>query len=362
MSRTPAEHRAAVEGWRSDAPANDSDIMPKTGQTTAPLSQFAEGLRAWLNRPIGIADPEPEQAPPIGTNWRIVPDDNHKAPTDGFGIASDQQITPSYEEIERAIANVTFTYRKEPQSFEKRKRHEEAIPHGGDIERNDDGVIIRIGRLTFSDGTQHERATVLDPVGKVIDSTVRMPKGAMLRSSDRSTRAVGATPAPDARNRYFAEMLGTDPARYIAGKRRSRPVPCPYPNPPLPPTSLSYAEARAWAGLPPVSKAKPGLPCGSPRIADSFIGMCKTTCGGGGSQAWQDVATMIEERETWRDAMAKVSDKTVEVLEATVQAQSLTEVGTALGQSVAYADKNGGGRRALRAANDNILRSLAKYA
>lgn len=365
MIRTPAEHRDAVATWRAEAPANDSDIFPRMASDRPRHGALAEGLApllAWLHRPEGADEPETPIVTVAASTWSIVPD-NDNCPPQHFHTETDCRITPSIEEIERALAGVEVVYRKEPKRARKQgKRQEYAVPIGGDIDRNQDGSIVRMGTLHFSDGGQFERVSIRGAEGKVSIGSRRMPRGSMLWTAERSTRESGASSAPDASNAYFADVLGTAPARYLTGTGKARNTAMArLPNPPLPPTSLSYSQAREFAGLPPAERdMRPALPAGSPNVADSFIGLKKTTCGKGGSQAWQDIGSAMVDKEIWQETVALLASQDREVLDAVRTARNLREVGESLGYSGEYARK--AGKKALISANDNLKKIMKKAA
>lgn len=364
MTRTPEKHREAVDTWRFDAPANDSEIFPRMASVSPRHGALAEGLApllAWLQRPEGAEEPETPIVSHAATNWRIAADNDNAAPRH-FHVATDCRITPSIEEIERAMAGVEVVYRKEPKGkLTPGKPQEYAVPVGGDIERSPEGAIVRMGALHFSDGGQFERVSIRGAEGKVSIGSRKMPLGAMLWTTERSTRESGASAAPDASNSYFSTVLRTAPARYLTGNGKARKVACKLPNPPLPPTSMPFAEARAFAGLLPVERdMRPALPTGSPHVADSFIGMKQATSGKGGSQAWQDIGSAMVEKEIWQETVALMASQDLRVIESVRTARNLREICESLGYTGDYARK--AGKKAMMAANDNLQKSMKKAA
>jgi hypothetical protein len=302
----------------------------------ASLAEQLQAVLAYRNRPE-----VDEPISPLQTNWRVQNDNIEDTAVADMRFERKRITTPSVAEIMRQC---------EPNEDTGEV----------DIERNDAGAIVRIGKLRFSDGNNVEKVMLLVEDGKIIQGDRRMPTGAMLGTRDQSDVQSGGTQAPTGSNLYFAAMLKSAPHRYRSGKRTKRQA-NDIPNPPLPPTSMSLNEARAFAGLTPIVKdATPALPCGSPRVADSFIGMRKTTCAGGGGQAWEDLSTALSEREVWKESIARLSDKDKAVLDATATAKTFEEVGLAVGQSKAYAKYNKGGRRAMIAANDNLMAAIKK--
>ena len=288
-------------------------------------------LLAYKNRPEG--------APvPVSTNWAIVPaNDNEPEVTAQMHAERRIQILPTVEEIMRQVET-------------------------GDIERNDAGQIIRIGRLKFSDGTQVEAGHKYGPGGEVVSTKQQMPTGAMLGCQEKESRTLGGDENPSelaASNNYFLNAFGVGRRERIpSGKKAKR-------------TYQTHAEAKAELAkiyantpiLPPVTKCPPGLPNAGSKIADSFLGMKKTTTGESGSMGWQDVSTALVDREIWAQAIEALSDRDRAVLDmvAHKRARTLTDVGVAAGQSRQYADKRSGGRKAIAAANDNLMQAIKKY-
>src|SRR5690606_639787 len=115
----------------------------------------------------------PEGEPvPVKTNWSLVAsNDNEPEVVAEMSYERIQLTTPSVAEIMRQVAT-------------------------GDVERNDDGQIIRIGRLRFSNGNQMERGFKIGPGGEVVGAELRMPAGAMLVCHDRPHTPVGGGDNP----------------------------------------------------------------------------------------------------------------------------------------------------------------------
>jgi hypothetical protein len=298
----------------------------------ASLADQLSALMAYRNRPEG----EPES---VKTNWTTVPANDNADPeeTIDFSFERNLLVTPSVQEILRQI---------------KTK----------DVERNDAGQIIRIGKLRFSDGTQTERAYTQGPDGDVIQMDARMPVGAMLGTTEKAKEQSGGKGYTQAQleqsNLFFAAMLDTIEPRYIKRTKRRN-------GPSLTADESRVVLAKAIANtpkMPKVRRYKPGLPCGGQRIADSFIGMQKGKKGESGAIAWEDIATHKVNREIWDEALARLADEDKTVLDAALVARTYEEVGIAAGQSRLYARDNGGGKRALKAANDNLAIILKETA
>lgn len=288
---------------------------------------FGTAMLAYRNRPEG----EPV---PVKTNWSVVPaNDNDPEETADFGFERNLLITPSVQEIMRHV-------------------------RAGDIERNDLGQIVRIGKLRFSDGTQTEKAYTEGPDGKVVQYDRRMPVGAMLGTNEQAKQQTGGKSYTKAQleqsNLYFANVLRALEPRYVKrGKRRNGPSATAQQNR----TELEKAIANTPV-MPRVTKLKAGLPCGGERVADSFVGMQKGRNGESGFMMWQDMCSAIIEREVWEEALAELGKEDQRVLDTAMTARSFAEVGMAAGQSRAYADKRSGGKRRLKAANDNLSQAL----
>jgi hypothetical protein len=226
-----------------------------------------------------------------------------------------------------------------------------------DVEQNETGQIIRIGKLRFSDGTQTEKAFRFTIDGKLEEYSARMPVGAMLGARDKVDVALGGEENPQEvadSNKYFSESLDTKPHRYVTGRRRKGMR-----------VRLTHEEAKAelakaYANTD-MSKVTytrfpDGLPCGSAKVADSFLGMQKTTTAGGGSVMWQDIVSQRESRKEWLDAVGGMADKHFKVLTELSKASSLKEIGQARGYKGQYAIE--AGKRLLVAANDNLAEAL----
>lgn len=281
---------------------------------------------------------EPDHQPePLQTNWSVVPaNDNNPDEIEDLKHDRKRLVTPSVAEIMKNVAT-------------------------GEVERNEAGQVIRIGKLRFSDGTQTEKALRLTIDGGVEEYAARMPAGAMLGSRDKVDVALGGDDNPQEvteSNQYFADMLDTKKARYLTGKKHKGPR-----------VRMTADEARAELAMAyantdmskvTFTRCPDGLPCGSAKIADSFLGMQKTTCAGGGSMMWQDIVTAMADRKEWFDAVDELKPKDREVLEAAKTAKTYEDVGISIGQTPKYAKYNGGGKRALIAANDNLMAAITK--
>lgn len=296
------------------------------------LAEQLDALLTFATAP----DHEPE---PIQTNWTITPA-NDNNPEDVADLKTERlwDISPSVEEMMKQAK-------------------------AGPVQRNDAGQTVRIGRLRFSDGTQTEQAMKVTIDGKVVTFQDRMPTGAMLGTVDKERAQRGGDDNPQEltdSNDYFAEMLKTRKGRYVTATRKRPPR-----------QHIGHEEAKkiladAYAKAGDISKLitryPDGLPCGSQKVADSFLGMRKTTCAGGGSMAWQDVVSETEQRRSWHEAVGYMADDHFDVLTQASKARNLKEIGQARGFKGQYAIE--AGRRLLIAANDNFAEALelARYA
>jgi hypothetical protein len=287
-------------------------------------------LLHWRAKPEGPIEP-------LRTNWSTVPANDNADPTElsNMRVERSWRMTPSVEEIMAQVAT-------------------------GDVERNEAGQIIRIGRLRFSDGSQTERAYTTGPDGKVIQYDARMPAGAMLGERDKADSTLGGSgqtaKSTMHSNSYFAEMLDVDyPTSKRGGKcKKGR--------------SYSADESRAMLAdaiantpnMPPVKKYAPGLPSAGPLVADSFVGMKKGKTGESGSIGWEDIATSIVNREIWDAALTEIRRGTAKTLDAAMGAQNLHAVGSSLGHKGRSARRHG--KAALLAANDDLRRALKRIA
>ena len=292
------------------------------------IAEQLKALMAYRNRPE-------EEYEPMQTNWSVTPAANENDPEEIIDLRfeRDWRQTPSVQAIMDSVATE-------------------------DTERNDNGQIVRIGKLRFSDGMQTEKGYTNGIDGDVIHADIRMPTGAMMGMKDKPDRQSGGEVHPSetkASNQYFEDMLGTIPHRYIPnGKRRNGESFT------AEQSAKMLADAYANTDMEKVTYTHfpKGLPCGSPKVADSFLGMRKTTCAGGGGEKWEDTLTAMIDRDVWFDALQELKDRDRDVLDAAMTAKNFTSVSP--GGSDRGARKRG--RRELLAANDNLAAAIKKYA
>lgn len=291
---------------------------------------FGSALLAYRNRPEG----EPE---PIKTNWTTVPANDNADPeeTADYSFERNLRVTPSVEEIMRQV-------------------------ECGDEIRNYVGQIVRIGNLRFSDGTHREKAHCYGADNKIINGEFIMPTGAMLGCREKAETQSGGKGYTQSQlersNDFFAETLGTIAPRYVKRTKRRNGK------------SLTAEQSRielekAIANtpiMPPVTRYKAGLPCGTQRIADCFVGMQKGKKCESGAIMWQDIASAKVHREIWEETIARLSEEDTMTLNTSMEAKTLRQIGEAHGFSGKRAERMG--KKILRAANDNLSETLKELA
>ncbi|MBX5234110.1 hypothetical protein HJC02_17865 [Rhizobium sp. NLR4a] len=346
MERTATEHRAAVDAWRATAPEHDHQIFGRKLKTEKPRHRDLSELSALLamrSRPLGVAEGvAAEPAPAISTNWRIAPANDNQPPEEGYDTETSVEIVPSIEEIMRAVATDDI----ENGLF---------VDDGGKAHK----VVVRIGKLRFSDGTQTERGQKLSIDGKVVDADIKMPVGAMLGCRERETREKGGEADTAGSNSHYRWMVKgrTATSPKLRPKRGER-------------LSISKDEAQRvladasanTPAMPEVKRYPDGFPASPTNLRQLFLGGRKGKKGESGSQAWQDIYSERESRDTFQRGLDAMQDAHVRVLTEALSAKSLGELGEARGYRGRHAID--AGRRLLRAANDNFKEAmeLARYA
>lgn len=349
-------------------------------------SSFLEGLTAYLARTPAaphkrkgsdlsavLAWRDPPSGSPLPSKWPTVANDNRPGGSDAdqeeaqYAPEMVREIIPGGNKITDEGAIMSSVERAEYRDvtmadFEKKKGEHEVYryPVGGDVEYgvciDDDNrqhkVVVRIGKLRFSDGTQTELALVRDAVGKVVEKRVRMPVGAMLGQRERLRQEKGGTPVWGANNTAWRDWLG-DPIK--PRRLKSGPV--------VRGKNYSVTESRAILAeaiantpvMPTVTQCPPGLPHKPERVADMFLAGKKSTCSGGGAASWQDDASAMVTAAAWKKARAEMLDEDVAILDAAMKARNYGDVGAVVGKS------RKAGPRLLRAANDNLAIAIKKY-
>ena len=290
---------------------------------------LADQLQA-LRRFVTTPDHEPE---PLETNWTtVVANDNDPEEVADLHAERRWRMKPSVQEIMRQSET-------------------------DDIERNQAGQVVRIGKLRFSDGTQMESGHKL-VMDKVVAAQIRMPAGALLGTKDAEEGQLGGEEDNQhvaASNRYFADMLNTLPHRYKAGSKRRRGK-----NYTTAESKEILAQAYDNSDMSKVTfiRYPTGLPCGSAKVADSFLGMQKGKKGESGSVMWQDIVTAKSDRDVWGWAVASLMDTDRKVLDMASTAKSFAVLGGNAPKRTAIRK----GKAALIAANDNLMAAIDAYA
>lgn len=299
---------------------------------------------------------EPDHAPePVKTNWTVTTaNDNNPEDIAGMKVERSWDISPSPEEIIRQTSKDDIEYGVHID--DNGKRHK---------------VMIRWGRLRFSDGTQTEQGFRLSIDGDAVPAQIRIPVGGLLGSTDKERAQRGRDENPQEvadSNNHFG---GKETDHHQAGLFKaefSRPVKrAPRKERTGPKTKT---EARQWLAdaiantpvMPTVKKCPDGFPAGPANLAHLFPGLVKTQSAGSGSMAWQDIVSEREARNEFYRWVDGLDGKDRKVLDVAMTAKTFEEVGVAVGQSPKYAKYNGGGKRALIAANDNLMAAINNYA
>lgn len=293
----------------------------------ASLADQLVALRRFITEP----DHNPE---PIQTNWTVIAaNDNDPEEVAELHTERRWRIKPSVQEIVRQIES-------------------------NDVERNAGGQVVRIGKLRFSDGTQMEAGHKL-VMNKVVAAQIRMPVGALLGTKDAEEGQLGAEEDHQhiaASNGHFAEVLDTLPHRYTPGGKRRRGK-----NFTNAESKEMLAEAYANTDMSKVTFTRfpDALPCGSPKAADSFLGMQKGKKGESGSVMWQDIVTAMADRKEWFDSVDELKAEDRAALEAVKSAKTYLDVASK-GTPRRSAFRHGKAR--LIAANDNLMAAIKKIA
>lgn len=322
---------------------NVNHLVAANDNVPTKLAEQLQALLDYRNRP----DTPPD---PLQSSWTTDPStviiEQDAGDEEEFAerYAEDMllEVTPSIKEIVRQI-------------------------QAGEVVRNEAGQIVAIGTLRFSDGEKHERAHKRGLDGDVVAYMRKMPAGAMLGTTEKigGPHAGGLPPTVTISNQNITALFfGRDetgkPNNYrtyqpgVRSKRRGR--------------SYTAEESRKLIDeaiantkvMPPVTKCPPGMASGTARFSDQFIGLKIGSTGKGGAPNWVDFFMAGRDHEEWMEAVADLDEKDVTVLSAALSARSFAEVGVAVGQGAAYADKKGGGKRALIAANDNLTAAIKK--
>lgn len=286
------------------------------------LSEQLQTLMEYRNRPEG----EPIT---VKTNWKEVADnDNNREDVEDFHIERERPIRPRIGEIMQEVRK-------------------------GDVERNSAGLIIRIGQLRFSDGTQTERDYRREEDGKVVQYDRRMPVGAMLGTSEKQERVLGGDTI--ASNAMYTQVYGGKYPNKVARKKKEKR------EGEKPAQPRSKAEMREEiSSLPafPVKQCKKGFPWKPSNLRELFTGLEKGKKGESGGVAWEDISTHIAQREMWAQALDALKEEDKATLDAAMTARRFADIspgGTERGSRKR-------GKKMLIAANDNLREYLKKFA
>lgn len=276
----------------------------------------------------------PEHFEPVQADQSLIPTDAKIEQELKVELQPERrlEITPSLEDIAREM-------RKKPI-------------------RNSGGQVVRIGRLRFSDGDQHEKADKIGPDGAIVQFDRRMPRGAMLGCKERLTVETGGTSSPSAvliSNGEISRRFELPEMKYKSGTRKKKRG-----------KSYSAKESRALidaaiantSQMPDVTKCPPGLASGTRQVSDCFIGMKIGSTGKGGGIKWQDAFEKLRDREAWLSIERGLSAKDKKVLDVSMRAKNLSEIGMLAGKGGQYARHVG--KRLLVAANDNLTSAMRK--
>lgn len=191
----------------------------------------------------------------------------------------------------------------------------------GPVVRNEQNQIVSIGRLRFSDGSQHEQA-ICAGVDSAVKRKVRMPAGAMLGCTEDSETPLGAGTKPSA-NAYVADLFKMTTPKYKArGEvRKGR--------------NYSRGEARTMLAeairntdtMPPITLLPDSLPGGTNDIGSCFVGLAMQPKGNGGSVGWEDMCSRLIERETYEAQVRALSDDERDTIVRLRTARNMEDIG-----------------------------------
>lgn len=308
-------------------------------------ASLAEQLTA-VRRYIFEPDHEPE---PIQTNWSVTPaSDNNPEDLEDMKAERLWDISPSPEEIMRQVAKGDVEYGVHIDDDDKRHK-----------------VIVRIGRLRFSDGTQTEQGFKLSIDGKVVAAQIPMPVGAMLGSTDKERAQRGGDDNPEdlkCSNDYFAGKKTDYRPAGLFNAAFSKPVKKTKRQERTAQTTKAQdrqllTELMVKTTVP-ITKCPDGFPAAPAKLAHLFPGMVKVATGDSGSQAWEDTVIERENRSEWFRWVDGLKPQDKEVLEAARTARSLEDLGGSAPKRTAIRH----GKRALIAANDNLMAAITACA
>ncbi|OJH53484.1 hypothetical protein ATN81_19035 [Agrobacterium pusense] len=234
--------------------------------------------------------------------------------------------------------------------------------------KNDKGQTVRWGSLRFSDGTQTEQGFKVTADGEVVTHQFIVPPGGMLGTTDKERVQRGGDENPEdatsTRNYFSGKKTEFRPAG-LFNALRSKPVKRAKRKDRTGPKTK--AEERQWladaiagtAVMPEVKKISDGFPAFPSNLAQLFPGLVKVCTGSSGSQAWNDIATLREDRDEWFKWVASLKDEDRLVIEVARTAGSYVDLAKK-GTPRRTAFRQGKAR--LIAANDNLMAAMNKMA
>lgn len=383
---TPADHRAAYDEWKRTAPANDDDIFTpfrKPVKVSGKHAELREVSRSiWLWRFLTKTREDTLAGAWIGQ----AANDNHKDDEDSTHPVVDRldqgfDAMPSVEDL-MACLTTDVVDRVFTVSTRKPKRHHvsEAFPEGLTIEAHWSPVrkaelrvlstdietmptkqvgqtwdeeriygrrvlkdmprVVRLGGLKFFRYPANYRHDRRDPG---LDGSLfqfRKPEhSAWQRAQDKYRETKSTVKVAPPRNDIWSAMFEDAPVRWVKpGKRRVREF------------DFTAEESRAnlaiavdnTDAMPEVVKLPVGMPCGSRRVSDSFIG-CKPkfSSKGGGAPSFEDMADRAVSLEDARAAAVFIGPDNALALDTAMTAANMTEIGHAFGKTGKHAERFG---------------------
>lgn len=206
-ARTPAEHRATVAAWASIAPDLDHNVLPRKIRPARPrhreLADELKPLLVWRSLASAV------EADCYAPGWVSAVPEDFGAANDNQRADGDHEIFPTPEEIMERLDGVEMLWVAECGLNVKTPGR--LVIQGGDVERNDDGILVRIGGLRLS-GQSVGRVTAYRCEKKYRDRVVPV----WVRAKERLVEQVGIkTPAPP-------EAHPADPDDTIDARREAR--------------------------------------------------------------------------------------------------------------------------------------------
>jgi len=328
-------------------PANDNAKVAR-GSLAGALTAVLE----FRNRPDSPPDP-------LQSSWStdpatVIPDGQFDGDEKAEPMAEDLllEITPSIAKIMHEVEHGDVVRFSEPDS-EPRKNAQ----------------IVAIGKLRFSDGTQHEPAMVNGATGVELKK-VRMRPGSMLGTTEKlgGAHGGGASVVTISNATLSGRVVGweLDDEGKPTGKPKHHRAYIPAVRKRRRGKSYTSEQSRdlidqAFANtpvLPLVTTCPPGLASGTARYSDQFVGMKIGSTGKGGAPNWTDEFMAMRDYEDWHAAVREADPLHLGVIKAALSASKLSDVSP--GGTERGARKRG--IRLLVAANDNLAVNKRKFA